>query len=53
MTIAVRDTGRWREARGDNRGRGLRIIDAAMGDVELTPTSAGTEIVMRRSLKAR
>ncbi len=53
VTIAVRDTGRWREARGDNRGRGLRIIDAAMGDVELTPTSAGTEIVMRRSLKAR
>ena len=32
-------------------GRGLRIIDAAMGDVELTPTSTGTEIVMRRQLR--
>jgi anti-sigma regulatory factor (Ser/Thr protein kinase)/putative methionine-R-sulfoxide reductase with GAF domain len=52
VTIAVRDTGRWREARGENRGRGLRIIDAAMGDVELTPTSAGTEIVMSRRLRA-
>jgi anti-sigma regulatory factor (Ser/Thr protein kinase) len=52
VTIAVRDTGRWREARGDNRGRGLRIIDAAMSDVELTPTSTGTEIVMRRRLRA-
>ena len=36
---------------GENRGRGLRIIDAAMGDVELTPTSTGTEIVMRRRLR--
>ena len=51
VTIAVRDTGRWREARGDNRGRGLKIIDAAMSDVELTPTSNGTEIVMRRRLR--
>jgi anti-sigma regulatory factor (Ser/Thr protein kinase)/putative methionine-R-sulfoxide reductase with GAF domain len=50
VTVAVRDTGRWREARGQNRGRGLRIIDAAMSDVELTPTSTGTEIVMRRRL---
>jgi anti-sigma regulatory factor (Ser/Thr protein kinase) len=50
VTITVRDTGRWRRPRGENRGRGLRIIEAAMGDVELTPTSAGTEIVMRRQL---
>jgi anti-sigma regulatory factor (Ser/Thr protein kinase)/putative methionine-R-sulfoxide reductase with GAF domain len=53
VTIAVRDEGRWREARGENRGRGLRIIDAAMTDVELTPTSAGTEIVMRRRLRGQ
>jgi anti-sigma regulatory factor (Ser/Thr protein kinase) len=52
VTIAVRDTGRWREARGENRGRGLRIIDAAMSDVRLTPTSTGTEIVMHRRLRA-
>jgi anti-sigma regulatory factor (Ser/Thr protein kinase)/putative methionine-R-sulfoxide reductase with GAF domain len=51
VTIAVRDAGRWREARGENRGRGLRIIDAAMSDVDLTPTSDGTEIVMRRRLR--
>jgi anti-sigma regulatory factor (Ser/Thr protein kinase)/putative methionine-R-sulfoxide reductase with GAF domain len=50
VTITVRDMGRWRKARGENRGRGLRIIDAAMSDVQLTPTSAGTEIVMRRQL---
>jgi anti-sigma regulatory factor (Ser/Thr protein kinase) len=51
VTIAVRDTGRWREARGDHRGRGLRIIQAAMGDVDLTSTSSGTEVVMRRRLR--
>jgi anti-sigma regulatory factor (Ser/Thr protein kinase) len=51
VTVAVRDTGRGREARGENRGRGLRIIDAAMSDVELTSTSTGTKIVMRRRLR--
>jgi hypothetical protein len=30
----------------------LRIIDAAMSDVRLTPTSTGTEIVMHRRLRA-
>jgi anti-sigma regulatory factor (Ser/Thr protein kinase)/putative methionine-R-sulfoxide reductase with GAF domain len=53
VTIVVRDTGRWREARGENRGRGLKIIDAAMSGVKLTPTSDGTEIVMHRRLRAR
>jgi anti-sigma regulatory factor (Ser/Thr protein kinase)/putative methionine-R-sulfoxide reductase with GAF domain len=51
VTIVVRDAGRWRPARGQNRGRGLKIIDAAMSEVELKPTSAGTEIVMRRRLR--
>ena len=51
VTMAVRDKGRWREARGDNRGRGLKIIDAAMSDVDLTATSTGTEVVMRRQLR--
>jgi anti-sigma regulatory factor (Ser/Thr protein kinase) len=51
VTIAVRDTGRWREARGENRGRGLKIIDAAMSDVKLSPASDGTVIVMSRRLR--
>jgi anti-sigma regulatory factor (Ser/Thr protein kinase) len=51
VTIVVRDTGRWREARGHNRGRGLRIIDAAMSDVVLSPTDGGTQIAMRRRLR--
>jgi anti-sigma regulatory factor (Ser/Thr protein kinase)/putative methionine-R-sulfoxide reductase with GAF domain len=50
VVITVRDAGRWRQARGDHRGRGLRIMEAAMTDVTLTPSTAGTEVVMRRPL---
>ena len=50
IVITVRDAGRWRPARGDNRGRGLKIIEQAMGDVALSRTGSGTEIVMRRGL---
>jgi GAF domain-containing protein/anti-sigma regulatory factor (Ser/Thr protein kinase) len=50
IVITVRDSGRWRPRRGDNRGRGLKIIEEAMGDVALSRTGSGTEIVMRRAL---
>ena len=50
--FTVRDWGRWRPARRGNRGRGLRIIDAAMDDVRLETTPTGTTIVMRRRLGA-
>jgi len=53
VTMLVRDTGRWREPRGDNRGRGLRIIEAAMQHVEINHAPGGTEIVMRRRLARR
>ena len=53
LVIAVRDTGRWRPDRESDRGRGLTIIDAAMDDVRLTTSDAGTEVLMRRRLVAR
>jgi anti-sigma regulatory factor (Ser/Thr protein kinase)/putative methionine-R-sulfoxide reductase with GAF domain len=53
VAITVRDVGRWRAARGENRGRGLDIIEAAMTELALTPTDAGTEVVMRRRLRGR
>jgi anti-sigma regulatory factor (Ser/Thr protein kinase)/GAF domain-containing protein len=53
ITITVRDTGSWRAPRGESRGRGLGIIDAAMKDVDIRRTEAGTEIVMRRRLGTR
>ena len=49
VTLIVRDTGNWRPSRGDaDRGRGLMMIEATMDEVDVRPTDAGTEIVMRR-----
>jgi anti-sigma regulatory factor (Ser/Thr protein kinase) len=53
VTITVRDTGRWRAARGTNRGRGLTIIAAAIDELDLRTTDAGTEVVMHRRLRAQ
>ena len=51
ITVAVRDTGQWRSTRGQNRGRGLSIIVAAMDDVQIDRLDSGTEVVMRRRLR--
>jgi anti-sigma regulatory factor (Ser/Thr protein kinase)/putative methionine-R-sulfoxide reductase with GAF domain len=50
VTFVVADGGRWRAPRGDDRGRGLTIIRAAMDDVEVNSSETGTEIVMHRKL---
>jgi anti-sigma regulatory factor (Ser/Thr protein kinase)/putative methionine-R-sulfoxide reductase with GAF domain len=52
LTVVVRDTGSWRSPRGRHRGRGLKIIEAAMDDVELNRSATGTELIMRRRLRA-
>jgi serine phosphatase RsbU (regulator of sigma subunit)/anti-sigma regulatory factor (Ser/Thr protein kinase) len=51
VTLSVRDAGRWRAPRGENRGRGLTIIEAAMDEVDIRPASNGTEVLMRRRLR--
>jgi anti-sigma regulatory factor (Ser/Thr protein kinase) len=51
VTVAVRDSGRWRPPRGENRGRGLMIIKASMDDVEIRPSPSGTEVLMSRRLR--
>ena len=53
ITVAVRDTGKWRPPRGQNRGRGLSIIIAAMDDVQIDRMENGTEVLMRRRLRHR
>jgi anti-sigma regulatory factor (Ser/Thr protein kinase)/putative methionine-R-sulfoxide reductase with GAF domain len=50
VTLTVRDTGRWRAARGSNRGRGLKMIAAGVDELDVHTTNAGTEVVMRRTL---
>jgi anti-sigma regulatory factor (Ser/Thr protein kinase) len=53
VTLAVRDSGRWRAPRGGHRGRGLKMIEAAVDEVDVGTTDLGTEVVMRHRLGTR
>jgi GAF domain-containing protein/anti-sigma regulatory factor (Ser/Thr protein kinase) len=50
VTVTVRDTGRWRTPRGGHRGRGLKMIAAAVDELDLRTTEAGSEVVIRHRL---
>jgi anti-sigma regulatory factor (Ser/Thr protein kinase) len=50
VVVTVTDTGRWRPARGQNRGRGLRLMETFMDDVDVVPGDAGTTVRLRRRL---
>ena len=50
VTLTVRDTGHWRAPRGMNRGRGLKMIEAAIDELAVTTGETGTEVVMRHRL---
>ncbi|MFG2108040.1 SpoIIE family protein phosphatase [Micromonospora chersina] len=50
VTATIRDSGRWRESSGSSfRGRGLTLIQA-LGEMSVTRTENGTELVLRRRL---
>ena len=53
VEITVSDTGRWRERRSENRGRGLELVYALTDAVEVTSTESGTAVRMRRKLGDR
>jgi anti-sigma regulatory factor (Ser/Thr protein kinase) len=48
IEVSVKDWGHWRSPRGQDHGRGLDIIRAAMDNVHITTGGEGTEIVMQR-----
>ena len=50
IMVAVRDTGRWREPRGTNRGRGLMLMEGLMDSVEVGRGKTGTVVRMSRQL---
>jgi PAS domain S-box-containing protein len=51
ISIVVRDFGRWREPRGEHRGRGLTLIQAVMDSVSVAGgDEEGTEVRMVRRL---
>jgi PAS domain S-box-containing protein len=54
VAITVRDHGQWREPRGDNRGRGLALIETLMDSVNIvTDPDTGTAVSMTRRLNSR
>jgi PAS domain S-box-containing protein len=53
VVVVVRDTGRWRDQRGEHRGRGLKIIEGLMEQVEIVREAHGTTVRMRRRLNTR
>jgi anti-sigma regulatory factor (Ser/Thr protein kinase) len=52
IIVTVTDRGRWREARGANRGRGLPLMEGLMESVDVTQAAGGTSVVLRRTLGA-
>jgi len=49
----VRDSGRWRPRRTEERGRGLKIMRGLMDSVEVDEGEGGTVVSLRRRLKGR
>ena len=52
VVASVSDEGAWRERRGEHRGRGLKIMDGLMDQVNVHHADAGTVVTMRRRLTA-
>lgn len=53
LLLSVRDFGAWTEASpGETRGRGLQMIRSLMDAVEVTSYPEGTQVTMRRMLRA-
>jgi anti-sigma regulatory factor (Ser/Thr protein kinase)/putative methionine-R-sulfoxide reductase with GAF domain len=50
LAFVVTDTGQWRAPRGEHRGRGLKLVRAAMDEVEIDSSDSGTAVIMRRRL---
>jgi anti-sigma regulatory factor (Ser/Thr protein kinase)/putative methionine-R-sulfoxide reductase with GAF domain len=53
INVRVTDWGQWRPPRGNERGRGLKIMRAAMDSLDIRSGPTGTEVVMSRRLSPR
>ena len=50
LVASVRDRGNWRDRREEHRGRGIKIIEGLMDDVNIESQDGGTLVTMRRRL---
>ena len=51
VIVSVRDYGSWRPPRGQNRGRGLKLMDTLMDEVNVRRDKTGTTVELRRAVK--
>jgi anti-sigma regulatory factor (Ser/Thr protein kinase)/putative methionine-R-sulfoxide reductase with GAF domain len=51
IVATIRDSGRWRLPRGENRGRGINIMENCADEVSVDTTEAGTEVRLRFHLE--
>jgi serine phosphatase RsbU (regulator of sigma subunit)/anti-sigma regulatory factor (Ser/Thr protein kinase) len=51
IQIQVRDHGRWRPPRGEERRRGLTLMEELMDEVEIERGDSGTTVTLRRRLR--
>jgi FixJ family two-component response regulator/anti-sigma regulatory factor (Ser/Thr protein kinase) len=49
--VLVRDYGAWREPRGQNRGRGLKLMETLMDEVVVRREQTGTTVELRRVVR--
>jgi hypothetical protein len=50
IRVVIRDYGSWRPPRGQNRGRGLKLMETLMDDLKVSRESNGTTVELRRRL---
>jgi anti-sigma regulatory factor (Ser/Thr protein kinase) len=50
VTLEIRDRGSWRKQRGEDRGRGLMLMEALLDDVEIDSRHDGTTVLLRKRL---
>ena len=51
VLVIVRDYGSWRPPRGTNRGRGLKLMETLMDDVQVRRENSGTTVELRRRVR--
>jgi GAF domain-containing protein/anti-sigma regulatory factor (Ser/Thr protein kinase) len=51
LEVVVRDYGKWRPARGHNRGRGTLLMQDLMDEFQVTTSDEGTQVRMIRLLR--
>lgn len=52
VVASVRDHGQWRKPRGENRGRGILLMEKCGDEVRIEQTGDGTLVMIRRDLSS-